>query len=191
MNFPRVAICPEIAITESRKFNIKIIGLMSMIGNLLRVTRSELEDYLSDSSLLEDKIYDDETENENLVDIDKSWEGIIFLLTGQSIATAEHNLVRVLFSGQVIDEEQDLGYGPAHYLTPEQVAQLNSEISAITTADLRQKFNPEKMNELEIYPSIWDEGDGAFEYIADGFLTVQNVFADATKNGEAIITFLN
>lgn len=164
---------------------------MSMIGNLLRVSKTELEDYLKDSSLLEDKIYDDETVNENLVDIDKSWDGIIFLLTGQSLATAEHNLVRVLFSGQLIDEEQDLGYGPAHYLTPEQVAELNNEISKITIADLKQKFNPKKMTEQEVYPTIWDEGDDAFDYIADGFSTLQNVFADATKNGDAIITFLN
>jgi len=164
---------------------------MSMIGNLLRVTKSELEDYLKDSSLLENKIYDDETENENLVDIDKSWDGVIFLLTGQSFATAENNLVRILFSGQLIDEEQDFGYGPAHYLTPEQVAELNNEISTITIADLKQKFNPKKMNELEVYPTIWDEGDDAFDYVADGFLTLQNVFADATKNEEAIITFLN
>lgn len=164
---------------------------MSMIGNLLRVTKSELEDYLKDSSLLEDKIYDDETENENLVDIDKSWDGIIFLLTGQSLANAEHHLVRVLFSGQLIDEEQDLGYGPAHYLTPEQVTELNNEISIITIADLKQKFNPEKMTEQDVYPTIWDEGDDAFDYVADGFSTLQNVFADATKNREAIITFLN
>ena len=164
---------------------------MSMIGNLLRVTKSELEDYLKDSSLLENKIYDDETENENLVDIDKSWDGVIFLLTGQSFATAENNLVRILFSGQLIDEEQDLGYGPAHYLTLEQVAELNNEISTITIADLKQKFNPKKMNELEVYPTIWDEGDDAFDYVADGFLTLQNVFAEATKNEEAIITFLN
>lgn len=164
---------------------------MSMIGNLLRVTRSELEDYLKDSSLLENKIYDDESENESLVDIDKSWDGIIFLLTGQSFANAEHNLVRILFSGQLIDEEQDLGYGPAHYLTPEQVAELNNDISTIKIADLKQKFNPKKMTELEVYPTIWDEGDDAFEYVADGFSTLQNVFADATKNGEAIITFLN
>ncbi|MCA5004840.1 YfbM family protein [Sphingobacterium sp. WQ 366] len=162
-----------------------------MIGNLLRVTKKELEDYLQNSTLLEDMIYDDETENENLVDIDKSWDGIIFLLTGEGLATADHNLVRVLFSGQLIDEDQDLGYGPAHYLTPELVAELNNEISKITIAELKQKFNPAKMTELEIYPTIWDEGDDAFEYIADGFLTMQKVFTDATKNGEAIITFLN
>ena len=164
---------------------------MSMIGNLLRVTKSELEDYLKDSSLLEDKIYHDETENENLVDVGKSWDGIIFLLTGQSLATAEHNLVRVLFSGQLIDEEQDLGYGPAHFLRPEQVAELNKEISTITIADLKQKFDPKKMTELDVYPTIWNEGDDAFDYLADGFSTLQNVFEDATKNGEAIITFIN
>ena len=164
---------------------------MSMIGNLLRVTKSELEEYLSNSSLLEDKIYDDENENENLVDIDKSWDGIIFLLTGQSLQTAEHNLVRVLFSGQLVDEEQDLGYGPAHYLTPEQVSDLNNEISSITIAELKERFNPKKMTELEVYPTIWDEGDDAFEYVADGFSTLQNTFSEATRNGEAIITFLN
>ena len=162
-----------------------------MIGNLLRVTKSELEEYLNDSSSLENKIYDDENENENLVDIDKSWDGIIFLLTGQSFATAEHKLVSLLFSGQIVDEEQDLGYGPAHYLTPEQVSELNNEISSITISELKEKFNPEKMTELEVYPAIWDEEDEAFDYIADGFLTLQNVFAEATRNGEAIITFLN
>lgn len=162
---------------------------MSMIGNLLRVTKSELEEYLKDSSLLEDRIYNNE--NEKLVDIDKSWDGIIFLLTGQSLATADHNLARVLFSGQLINENQDLGYGPAHYLKPEQVTELNNEISTITIADLKGKFDPERMIELQVYPAIWDEEDDVFDYVADGFLTLQNAFAKAAKNGEAIITFLN
>lgn len=164
---------------------------MSMIGNLLRVTETELENYLKDSSLLEDQIYEDEKENENLVDIDKSWDGIIFLLTGQSLMTADHNLVRVLFSGQLIDEEQDLGYGPAHYLTPKQVLELNNEISTLTVSDLKQRYNPDKMTELEVYPTIWNEGDDAFDYILEGFLTLQNVFSEASKKGEVIITFLS
>jgi len=163
-----------------------------MIGNLLRVAESELEEYLKDSSLLEDRIYgESKTADESLVDIDKSWDGIIFLLTGQNIENANHPLVKVLFSGQLIDEEQDLGYGPAHYLTPEQVKELNNQISKITIADLKQKFDPNKMTELEVYPTIWEEGDDAFEYVADSFSTLQNFYAEAAKNGEAIITFLN
>lgn len=165
---------------------------MGMIGNLLRVTNTELEAYLEDSSLLEDKLYADEiNEDEKFADIDKTWDGIIFLLTGQSLDTAEHHLTRILFSGQIIDEDQDLGLGPAHYLTPKEVVELNNEISKITVADLKQNFNPEKMNELEVYPSIWNEGDDAFEYLVEGFESVQHIFAEAAKNKEAMITFIN
>jgi hypothetical protein len=97
----------------------------------------------------------------------------------------------VLFSGQFIDELQDMGYGPAHYSTPEQVADLNRQIATITVADLKSKYDPKKMAELEVYPSMWDEGDEAFDYLSEYFKTVQEVFAAAAKNGEAIITFLN
>lgn len=162
-----------------------------MIANLLRVSKTELETYLNDSSLLEDVIYNEESENENLVDLDKTWDGIIFLLTGQSFGNSNHKLLSVLFSGQLIDEEQDLGYGPAHYLTPEQVADLNAEISSISIADLKQKFNPQKMVEEEVYPEVWEEDDEVFDYLAEGFETLQKVYADATKNNEAIITFIN
>jgi hypothetical protein len=107
------------------------------------------------------------------------------------MANADHPLVQVLFSGQIIDEEQDLGYGPAHYLIPEQVADLNSQISTITVADLKLKYDPKRMTELEVYPTIWDEGDDAFDYLNEYFGTVKQVYADAAKNGEAIITFIN
>lgn len=60
---------------------------MSMIANLLRVTKAELEEYLNDSSLLESRIYNDESDEEDpcLVDIDQSWDGIVFLLTGKAL----------------------------------------------------------------------------------------------------------
>ncbi|RYZ89029.1 MAG: DUF1877 family protein [Proteobacteria bacterium] len=163
-----------------------------MMGNLLRVTEHELEGYLTDSSLLEDVVFAEvKGGNSKLVEIDKAWDGIVYLLTGQGIAKANHPLLRVLFSGQFIDEEQDLGYGPAHYLTPEQVATLNTEISKITVEYLRKSYDPKKMMELQIYPLIWEqEGDEAFTYLAENFNNLQRVYSDAATNGEAIITFL-
>lgn len=165
---------------------------MSMIGNLLRVTKTELEDYLKDSTLLENKIYNDESdvEDSNLVDIDKSWDGIIFLLTGQNFDNSNHELTKILFSGQIIDEEQDLGYGPAQYLTPEQVKDLNEKISNITKEDLRKKYDAKKMIELEVYPNVW-ENEEEVEYLIEYFETVQEVYATASKNNEGIITFIN
>jgi hypothetical protein len=48
-----------------------------MIGNLFRMTTKDLEEILKDSSLLETKVYSDDSDNSNdLLDLDKSWEAI-------------------------------------------------------------------------------------------------------------------
>lgn len=167
---------------------------MSMIGNFLRVTPAELTSFLNDSSLLEENVYEEESENgnPNLTDIDKSWDGILYLLTGETMHSGyTHPLAKVIFSEQLIDEEQDMGYGPAHYLTAEQVAEINLALKDISTEVLKQRFDPEKMMELEIYPTIWDERDGAFDYLNHYFKDVQQVFAEAVNKGQAIITFIN
>lgn len=165
---------------------------MSMIGNLLRVTKNELEEYLKDSSLLESRIYNDETDDvdPNLVDIDKSWDGIIFLLTGQNFENSNHPLTKVLFSGQIIDEEQDLGYGAGQYLKPEQVKEVNEQISKISVEELSEKYDAKKMTELEVYPNIWDNED-TVSYLIEYVQTIQEVYAEASKNDQAIITFIN
>ncbi|PAC26731.1 hypothetical protein BWI92_24975 [Flectobacillus sp. BAB-3569] len=163
-----------------------------MIGNLLRVTKIELEEYLKDSSLLEERIYNNTSDEEDpkLVEIDRSWEGILFLLTGQNLETIDHLMARVLFSGQVIDEEQDLGYGPGQYLTHREVKELNTELSKITTEELEQRYDSKRMMELEIYPNTWEE-DEMINYLTDYFEILKEVFAEASQNDEAIITFLN
>lgn len=164
---------------------------MGMTGHLLRVSHEELDTYLADSSLLEDRIYNSEAQDEHLLDVDKAWEGIIFLLTGKNIQTATSELVQIFFSGDLIDEEQDLGMGPAHYLTNEQVVNLNNQISSLTEADLKHKYDPNRMKELSVYPDIWDEGEEAFDYIYVNFVALQTFYSEAAKNGEAIITFIS
>jgi hypothetical protein len=167
---------------------------MSMISNLLRVSSKELEVYLKDSSLLESRIYNDDVEDPNLVDIDKAWDGILFLLTGESIVTKEagekHSLTRILFSEQFIDEDQDLGYGPGHYLTPEQVKDLNIQLETISIEDLKKNYDPKRMIELEVYPNIWEDEDEV-NYLLEYFEVIQQVYAEAAKNDEGIISFLN
>lgn len=165
---------------------------MSMIANLLRVTTAELDEYLRDSSLLESRVYNDESDEEdpNLVDIDQSWDGIVFLLTGNSFENNTHPLAKLLFSGQVIDEEQDLGYGPAQYVTTEQVKELNKQLSNISTDALKKNFDAKKMKELNVFPDVWDNPD-TIDYLIGYFETVRDVYALADKNDEAIITFIN
>jgi hypothetical protein len=164
---------------------------MSMIGNLLRVSSNELEAYLKDSSLLEIRI-DGALDNEdlNLVDIDKSWDGINFLLTGSIVGDSDHPLEKVLFSMQYIDENQDLGYGPGNYVTSEQVKELNKEISKISDDELAKRYDSKKMMKLELYPNAWEELDMP-NYLIENFKTIREIYDIAAKNDQAIITFLS
>jgi hypothetical protein len=110
-----------------------------MIGMFVTVTENELQDYISDSSLFEN-LLDDEAfdENNNVCDIDKTWDAISYLLTGygpSDLNNAKPPLSWTIFGSRVLDEDQDLGYGPANYLTAEQVVLLNSELSKISSKD--------------------------------------------------------
>ena len=160
---------------------------MSMIVKLLRVSNTELEAYFNDSSLLEKRIYGDSELDPAMINIDKSWEGILFLLTEQGLKKLDHPMGRVFFSGQHIDENMDLGYGSAEYLTPEQVKEIDSQLSKITIEALTERFDPERMTELHIYPNIWQE-EGVVYYLLAFFNEVQVLYSTAAENNEAVIT---
>ncbi len=165
-----------------------------MIGNLFRVTTKDLEQILKDSSLLETKVYSEDSDNaKDLLDLDKSWEAIFYLLTGHGIAEIEDAkapLSWTLFSGQIIDEEQDMGYGPAHYIDAAQVKQLNKELEKITTDELRQKYNGKQMDEAGIYPEVWNEAE-SLDYVIDFFGQLKEFYKTAENENKAVISFLN
>lgn len=155
---------------------------------LIRVDESTLHSCLEDSSHLE-AMLDREELHDRMIDIDKAWDGILFLLTGSSLAGCpDHPMSRIFFSGQAIDEQQDFGYGPAHYLRPQQVAALERMLAVIEPAALQARFSPALMTEEEVYPG-WDSDDDAAELI-EVFTRVQGFYADAAREGEAIISLL-
>lgn len=169
---------------------------MSMIANFLRVSQDELDAFLNDSSLLEDRIYNEESDESNLLDIDKSWDGIIYLLTGSGLQNVDlsddSGLHKIIFSGQLIDPEQDLGYGPAHYLTPEEVKNVSKSLSGISKENLYSKYNPSDMAAQEVYPIIWEEeGDEAFDYLYSYFEDLKEFYEQAAKENQAVISILN
>jgi hypothetical protein len=163
---------------------------MGMLMNLLRVTPTELAAYQQDSDALETRIYA-AAADPALTDLDKTWDGIIYLLTGAPVTQATHPLVSVLFSGQLLDVAQDLGYGPAHYLTPTQVAGLHPQLAAIDPAELRARFDPANMQAQGVYPDIWAEGEDALTYVLDGYETLRQEYATAAQRGEGLLTWLS
>jgi hypothetical protein len=162
---------------------------MSMICNLLRVSKRELDSFLADSKLLVEKLDGIIGDTDIYLEIDQAWDGINFLLTGDNIET-DHELGEVMLPDLVIDEDQDLGYGPAMYLLPERVKELNEQIFNIGSAELRKRYDADVMEELGIYPGNWHDKEEMLDYLSEYFEDVQGFYAEAAKSGEAIIVYL-
>jgi hypothetical protein len=171
---------------------------MSMIGNLKKVTKEKLNEILDNPDILEEMIYpenDSYQETDDDLDIDKAWEGIYFLFNGCGFAdidntTEPNNLI--FLGGQVVDENQDFGYGPACYLTPEQVKVVNNALKEVSDAELTKRYNPEKMMELGLYPEIWEEQPAeGLEFLIETIQEMRNFYEKAASEGEAVITYMN
>lgn len=162
---------------------------MSMIGNFLQLSSEELEALIADPSAVESFIYPDDEERERSIDIDKAWHGIHFLLAGEPWG-GDPPLANVVLGGTEIGD--DVGYGPARYLTAAEVQAAASALQDITPDVLRSRYVASELSENDIYPQIWDEPeDDAFGYLGPWYETLRDYFIDAAAKGNAMLKFFN
>lgn len=164
------------------------IFAMSMIGNFLQVTPLELQALIDDPSAVEDFIYPEDEEHENCMDVDKAWHGIHFLLSGDPWG-GNLPLANVVLGGTEIGD--DVGYGPARYITADDVRTVADAISDVTPQELAKRYDPSALKKHEIYPEIWDEGEGAVEYLTSWYQSLREYYLDAASKGNAMLKYLN
>jgi hypothetical protein len=117
--------------------------------------------------------------------LEKMWHAIHFLITGQEWE-GDPPLSLAVFGREEIGE--DGGYGPARYLTPEEVRTVSAALATITTEELRRRFDPEAFEAAEIYPGVWDEDpDELFEEIESYFSGLVAYYRDAASRGNAML----
>ena len=165
---------------------------MSIVGNLKQITKEELDRILTKSKVLEEML---DSENDNDLDIDKAWEGIYFLFNGYGLAdidktTEPFNLI--FYGGQIVDEEQDLGYGPAYYITPEQVQKISQSLKEVSDEEIQKRYNPEKMMQLGLYPEVWTEQPKeGLELLMESIQDLRKFYERAATEGKAVVTYLS
>ncbi len=160
---------------------------MSMIGNFLQLTPGELQALIDDPVLVETFIYPDDEDHENCIDVDKAWQGIHFLLTGDPWA-GDAPLGDVVLGGTEFGE--DVGYGPARYITADDVKAVAVALTEITPAQLAAGYDSTGLQKNDVYPGIWDELD-AVEYLSSYYEVLRNYYLDAAANGNAMLKFIN
>src|SRR5262249_52878748 len=87
--------------------------------------------------------------------IGKGRQGLHCLLTGDAEST-DGEVGAVILGGAEIGE--DVGYGPARYLEPAEVAALSAALSRDGVEDeVAARYDPARMTELSIYPFGWED----------------------------------
>jgi uncharacterized protein DUF1877 len=158
---------------------------------LAPVDGDQIDELLADPEGVSDFLEELE-EEEKVVDLDKSWHGIHFLLTG-SAEEGEEPLCYLIKGGEDIGYGDD-DYAPPRALRPNQIADWANALSAISSDDLRKRYDTKAMMEVEIYPTIWDritEEDGYPGYLLENYEWLRS-FVEQMKNENkgAIIYFM-
>ncbi|MBW9208264.1 YfbM family protein [Mumia sp. zg.B21] len=158
---------------------------MGMLWVGYRRGADEAARILNDPELVEDLL--ESEDDESFVDLDKSWHGIHWLLTGSGEPTPAE-VSDAIWGGEEAGE--DLGYGPPRLLSPAGVRAVSATLEAISVENLRSRMDPAAMAQAQIYPAIWDEEDVFDEYVAPSFEQLRQFYAAASEAGEAVIQTL-
>lgn len=157
---------------------------MGMQLSLYSLSDQRVDDLLADPPLVLD-ILDGEDPDAEEFELDKAWHAIHYLLTG-SAWEGEAPLNFICQGGQEVGDI-DTGYGPARALGADEVLDIANALEGIDAAVLAQRFDPEEMEKLEIYPSIWQDEPDALEFCTGSFTAMKDFIDRTAERGDGIL----
>lgn len=160
---------------------------MGMIQNYLIVSQAKLDELYQNSEAISAFLY--ETNQDKIIDIDKAWQGIHFILTGDPFG-GDAPLANAVMGGTPIGEK-DVGVGPARGLATSEVAKAAAALQAIDENEFKKRFNLEELASNDIYPNVWEDSEMELEYFTTHYLTLREAFLKAVREGQAMIVFMN
>ena len=129
---------------------------------------------------------------EDTMDLDKAWHALHFLFTGSDWEGDFPNGFLVSCGEPIGDV--DVGYGPAKSFSPQQVEDIAAFLGGVDPKTLKQRFDPEKMHKMEIYPSIWDNGaesEQELEYVLGGLGELKEFVTVTVEREMALLVYIN
>jgi hypothetical protein len=155
-----------------------------------RIPAFQLGDILDDPSLAGELVFAEDDElldgtDPPVIDLDKMWHGIHYLLVeGEEDPVAG----QVVLGGQEIGD--DVGFGPVRYLVPGEVEAVAAHLDGTPFDVLVERFDPDRMNGLGVYPEIWDEDGVLDDELAPAYERLVGFYRTAAERGEVVLVAL-
>jgi hypothetical protein len=173
---------------------------MGMIAYFTALSPQRLEEFEDDPDEIETFLFPEDGEPPNTIDLDKLWHGVHYLLTGNAGAMDDEEdaddgdgagpLAQAVLGGEPIGD--DLGYGPARFLRPDEVAAVAAALTGIAPASLRERFDTDDMQAQQIYlaDAFAEGGDEELGFLIDAFTVLQGFYRDAAGRGDAVLQWI-
>lgn len=157
---------------------------MSMICILREVDELKLKKFTLEP---EEVIHYIESSDPNELDLHKEWHSLHYLLTG-SAWDGEEPFCYLIKGGEEIGE--DLGYGPARVLKPNQVKRFCDALSQVSIEDLKKRYKPKQMEEEQIYSFKANKRDEELKSISNSFTKLKNYIREINAKNQALMIYL-
>ncbi|WP_445629488.1 YfbM family protein [Nostoc sp. DSM 114167] len=169
-----------------------------MIGHYRRISPNRLTELQNNPESIVTFLFPGDEADEisesdgRYLNIDKTWHGLHFLLTGSALPN-DPPLTNVVMGGTPLGdpENPDFDFGPARFLSPQEVQEVAKELSKISKTDLEARFDPSALLTADVYPYVWQEGKEALEYITYYYIYVVEFFQEAAKCGDVVLLYIS
>src|SRR5882724_2848702 len=132
---------------ERRLLKVKHEVFKSAIADMDKGGGTKAEQFARLASLMKER------SDPRQFNVEKEWQTMAYLLTGQSEISSEHRagepLHNIIYGG--LDTVATTGYGAARYFDGALVAESADALAKADRQCIRERFNPERMTQLDIY----------------------------------------
>ncbi|WP_224361256.1 YfbM family protein [Hyalangium versicolor] len=170
---------------------------MEMLCTLRSATESQRQALLKEPERMQDFLDDEEDFGDSdgakflELDIGETWHGLQYLLTETAWEGAAPLDFLVRGGEDVGDIPSD--EGTARVFKPAEVKKLSEALQGLSQATLRQRFDPAKLQQLDIYPGLWDEpadDTDPLEELISYFAELKKFVSHVAQRGHSLLVHI-
>lgn len=161
---------------------------MSMNGCYISVKPTDVEKLQANDEFVDQII---EESDSDALSIEKSWQAIHFLLNADPWKCTAGPLGNAVLGGRDVGE--DMGYGPARFLTPEEVSATATALEAIDTEQFANRVTQADFRSADIYV-FSEENPKDPDIVAElvGYYgEIRSLFRDAASKQHGMLLYIS